>query len=92
MLQNFYSLLFIFQFYLVMKGHGKQQEEQTSLTTKSGQGKFVTSKARVPQNSCVSQVSAIPQSQIQPPPPQPPAPVPPAASCWKMVKAQGVSH
>ena len=60
-----------------MKGHGKQQEEQTSLTTKSGQGKFVTSKARVPQNSCVSQVSAIPQSQIQPPPPQPPAPAPP---------------
>ena len=63
----------IFQFYLVMKGHGKQQEEQTSLTNKSGQGKFVTSKARVPQNSCVSQVSAIPSSQIQPPPPQPPA-------------------
>ena len=60
-----------------MKGHGKQQEEQTSLTNKSGQGKFVTSKARVPQNSCVSQVSAIPQSQIQPPPPQPPAPQPP---------------
>ena len=78
MLQNLYNFFFIFQFYLVMKGHGKQQEEQTSLTTKSGQGKFVTSKARVPQNSCVSQVSAIPQSQIQPPPPQPPAPVPPA--------------
>ena len=75
MLQNF-TCFFFFQFYLVMKGHGKQQEEQTSLTNKSGQGKFVTSKARVPQNSCVSQVSAIPQSQIQPP--QPPVPVPPA--------------
>ena len=60
-----------------MKGHGKQKEEQTSLTNKSGQGKSVTSKARVPQNSCVSQVSAIPQSQVQPPPPQPPAPAPP---------------
>ena len=50
-----------------MKGHGKQ-EEQTSLTSKTGPGKFVTSKVRVPQNS-VSQVSAMPQSQAQQPPP-----------------------
>ena len=50
-----------------MKGHGKQ-EEQTSLTSKTGPGKFVTSKVRVPQNSA-SQVSAMPQSQAQQPPP-----------------------
>lgn len=45
------------QFYLVMKGHGKQEEN--SMTSKSGPGKFVTSKVRVAHNS-VSQVSNMP--------------------------------
>lgn len=40
-----------------MKGHGKQEEN--SMTSKSGPGKFVTSKVRVAHNS-VSQVSNMP--------------------------------
>ena len=49
------GLFFVFQFYLVMKGHGKQDE--TSMTSKSGPGKFVTSKVRVAHNS-LSQVQS----------------------------------
>ncbi len=40
-----------------MKGHGKQEEN--SMTSKTGPGKFVTSKVRVAHNS-VSQVSNMP--------------------------------
>ena len=36
--------LISFQFYLVMKGHGKNEE--TSLTSKNGPGKFVAAKIR----------------------------------------------
>ena len=53
-----------FQFYLVMKGAGKQEEANTS--SKTGPGKFVHSKVRNPHNS-VSQASAPIGGQPLPP-------------------------
>lgn len=42
-----------FQFYLVMKGHGKN--EDTSLTSKNGPGKFVAAKIRAAHTSLSQQ-------------------------------------
>jgi hypothetical protein len=48
--------LFFFQFYLVMKGHGKNEE--TSLTSKNGPGKFVAAKIRAAHTSLSQQSNA----------------------------------
>merc|ERR550532_1057118 len=59
-------LIFASKFYLVMKGHGKQDEGNNSMTSKSGPGKFVTSKVRVAHNS-LSQASNMPATVGLPP-------------------------
>ena len=46
----------LLQFYLVMKGHGKN--EDTSLTSKNGPGKFVAAKIRAAHTSLSQQSNA----------------------------------
>jgi hypothetical protein len=50
---NFKKSFFFLQFYLVMKGHGKNEE--TSLASKNGPGKFVAAKIRAAHTSLSQQ-------------------------------------